>query len=283
MPEFERDGLTLWYDTFGAPESPAVVLLHGYTADSRMWAEHWQALEQDYFVIVPEMRAHGRSTAPDDLAAYSLDAYVADLAALLDSLSVELCAVVGCSFGGMVALQFATTWPERVAALVVSDAGGAYMHQRYDDAYRERERGIDVRAAAVAEKGIALAAKKAAATVNDEFLSHGVRAARQRASANCIVGGAHARRTRPSQLGLLDRLTMPVLVCIGSEDPVFSAAEVLIEGLPAARYVIFQGAGHGLPALRPGPFLDQLFRFLGDVEEGKDVAGRHTVAAESRG
>ncbi|OAI40835.1 hypothetical protein AYO38_04970 [bacterium SCGC AG-212-C10] len=282
MPEFQRDGLTLWYDTFGAPDAPPVVLLHGYTSDSRMWVEQWLALEDEYYVIVPEMRAHGRSTAPDELEAYSLDLYVEDMGALLDSLGVELSAVVGCSFGGMVALQFATTWPERVAALVVSDAGGAYMDDHYDEAYRERERGIDARSELVAARGTGMAAKKAAATVSDEFLAGGVRAARQRAQANCIVGGAHARRTRPSQLGLLDRLTMPVMICIGSEDPVFSAAEVLIEGLPEARYVIFEGSGHGVPALRPGQFNAELGRFLNDVQAGESVAGRHTISPEPK-
>ena len=44
MATFERDGFTMYYEEAGDTESPAVVLLHGFTADNRMWLPVGEAL-----------------------------------------------------------------------------------------------------------------------------------------------------------------------------------------------------------------------------------------------
>ncbi|MEO8540933.1 MAG: alpha/beta fold hydrolase, partial [bacterium] len=115
MPEISRGDFTTSYAEAGDLESPAVVLLHGFTSDNRMWLPVAGPLSIDYRVIAPDMRGHGATTAPDDLDTYTIEAYAQDLANLLDDLEIDVCALAGCSFGGMVALQFATTWPERLA------------------------------------------------------------------------------------------------------------------------------------------------------------------------
>ena len=61
-----------------------IILSHGYSATSKMWEKQVQALAGSYRVITWDMRGHGLSDSPDDLARYSEEATVGDMAALLD-------------------------------------------------------------------------------------------------------------------------------------------------------------------------------------------------------
>ena len=59
MPTFERDGFSIYYEEAGDTESPAVLLLHGFTSDHRMWLPVAEQLSEDYRIIVPDLRGHG--------------------------------------------------------------------------------------------------------------------------------------------------------------------------------------------------------------------------------
>ena len=77
------------------------------------------------FVLVHDQRCLGQSTIPQRQP--TMADYAADGAALLDHLGWDTCCVFGISFGGMVAQEFAVTWPERVEKLAVfcTSPGGA--------------------------------------------------------------------------------------------------------------------------------------------------------------
>lgn len=279
MPEFARPGdITINYETWGDPEAPAVVLLHGFTSELRAWGPCAAPIAEDYFVAAPDLRGHGRTSAPEDLDSYTIEAYAADIAALLDELGIELCALVGSSFGGMIALQFATTWPQRVAGLVISDSSAAYDNEGYGEPYHNRERGMLAAEATVRQSGMAGLGRQATASITDEFLAGGIRKRYERMSSAGYLGAAQVRRTRPDLLPVLkERLTMPVMLCIGEDDPVLSATEVMATELPAARFVLFKDSGHGVPQRRPDAFVQQLLGFLRDIEDAKPIGLRRSV------
>ena len=279
MPEFTAsDGAALWFEEWGDPEAPAVVLLHGFTGDLRAWQPHVGPFSADYRVIAPDLRGHGRSAAPEEFETYTMERYAADLAELLDHLGIDVCALAGMSFGGMIAAHFAVGHPDRIAALVLSDTSAAFDHADYDDRYREREKGIAESEEIVAKFGTAELGKRAAARIGDTFLAEGMRKRYARMSRDGYLGAARVRRKRPSLLPRLrERLTMPVLIAIGEDDPGHSASEVMARELPGARVVEFTGTGHGVPVLRPEPWGNSVLAFLADVEEGRPVAGSGTV------
>ncbi|MBA4180977.1 MAG: hypothetical protein C0506_10355 [Anaerolinea sp.] len=278
VAELQANGITINYEDYGDPEAPAVVLLHGYTSDLRMWRGCLDALTRDYRVLAPDLRGHGRSSSPEDGDSYTMETYAEDLRCFLDSLEVEICALVGCSFGGMVALQFAVTWPGRLAGLVLSDTSAAYQNEAYDEAYRERERRIAADQEAMARLGSAGLGRRAAATLADDFLAQGVRNRYASLSTHGYLGAGRARRERADLLGVIGaRLTMPVLITTGDRDEVHGASLVMAGRLPGARVVTFKGAAHGIPARLPGPFTAAVLAFLADIEEGKPIAGTRTV------
>lgn len=272
------DDLVLHYETWGDAEAPALVLLHGAAGDLRSWAPHVEPFARDYFVVAPDLRGHGLSAAPEDTAGYSLPVYAEDLRALLDALSVDVCALAGFSFGGAVALQFATLWPERVAALVVSDASASQQHPDYAPEFYEREQRLAANEAIVSANGVAGLARRAAATVRDPFLAAGARERYVRMSTAGYLGCARARRERPDLVPLLaTRLTMPVLLCTGERDPARSAMAVIARELPGARHLTFRDADHPVPLSRAAAYTTAVLDFLADVEEGRGVAGARLV------
>lgn len=272
------DDLALNYESWGDPEAPAVVLLHGFTADLRMWAAHVDALSEDYRVLALDLRGHGKSSAPTDIESYGMEAYAEDVKALLDELEVDVCGLAGCSFGGMVALQFAVTWPERVAALVVSDSSPAHDSDRYDEPFRERERNMAALGQVVAQFGTAELGRREAARLSDPFLAEGIRKRYASMDSTGFLGVIRARRVRPDLIPVLrERLTMPVLVCAGENDPVRVGAEVIVAEVPSAAYVMFKGAGHGVPVNRAAAWRDVVLGFLGDVEDGAVKPGKRAI------
>jgi 3-oxoadipate enol-lactonase len=98
----------------GRKKFPHVLLLHAGGLDGRMWHPFAERLKDSYRVHMPDLRGHGDTPLPPEEYA---DAD--DLLRLLDHLRVKRAVVIGCSFGGWVALQLATAAPDRVSALAV--------------------------------------------------------------------------------------------------------------------------------------------------------------------
>ncbi|AWB91855.1 alpha/beta fold hydrolase [Aeromicrobium chenweiae] len=101
---------------------PVLLLLHGLGCDSSTWAPVMPALAERYTVIAPDLLGHGESDKPD--ADYSLGAYANGMRDLLTVLGIDKVTVVGHSFGGGVAMQFAYQFPERTERVVLVSTGG---------------------------------------------------------------------------------------------------------------------------------------------------------------
>jgi pimeloyl-ACP methyl ester carboxylesterase len=140
-------GLRLHVVEWGATDGWPVVILHGGAHDATHWAEVCRCLPLELRCIVPDQRGHGASDrAPD--GDYSCAAQVKDLVALLDALGIGRCALVGHSMGGLNALHFAGTWPERVTALVLVDVSTETRRAGLEALRRRRERSAPPSASA---------------------------------------------------------------------------------------------------------------------------------------
>lgn len=103
--------------TYG--EGEPVVLLHsGLQTGETDFIEQREALQQSRKVLVPDLRGHGKS-ANDDFSNYFKDA-AEDLRDTLDHLNVSRIHLVGCSLGGLIALWFGKTFPDRLLSVTLS-------------------------------------------------------------------------------------------------------------------------------------------------------------------
>src|ERR1700709_1584371 len=100
---------------------PAVLLLHGLGCDHTTWMPVIADLARHYTVIAPDLLGHGASAKPR--ADYSVGGYANGMRDLLTVLGIDKVTVVGHSFGGGVAMQFAYQFPERTARLILVPPG----------------------------------------------------------------------------------------------------------------------------------------------------------------
>jgi pimeloyl-ACP methyl ester carboxylesterase len=101
---------------------PLVLLIHGMAGSATTWKQVMPALSEHFTVLAPDLLGHGESdkTKGD----YSLGAMASTLRDLIVGLGYKRATVVGQSYGGGIAMQFAYQYPERCERLVLVDAGG---------------------------------------------------------------------------------------------------------------------------------------------------------------
>ena len=122
MPVFERDSLSINYEIFGS--GPRVLFFNGSGGSIEGSQLLINAFAKTFQVLVHDQRGLGKTSVPD--GPYTMADYAQDAASLLDHVGWQTTNVIGLSFGGMVAQEFAVTFPERVERLVLmcTSAGG---------------------------------------------------------------------------------------------------------------------------------------------------------------
>jgi pimeloyl-ACP methyl ester carboxylesterase len=101
---------------------PALLLLHGLACDRTTWDRVVPLLAKKYTVIAPDLLGHGLSDKPR--ADYTLGGYANGMRDLLTVLGIDKVTVVGHSFGGGIAMQFAYQFPERTQRVMLVSSGG---------------------------------------------------------------------------------------------------------------------------------------------------------------
>lgn len=118
MAELQHGGLTLAYQQHGS--GPDLVFVHGLAANRAFWfLKYAMPLSKHFRVTLYDLRGHGYSGMP--AAGYDATTAAGDLLALLDHLGIARCHLVGHSYGGGIALEFAGLHPARVERLAVLD------------------------------------------------------------------------------------------------------------------------------------------------------------------
>ena len=252
MPTLDRDGVNIHYDVAG--DGPALILTHGYSSTGEMWAGQIAPLARHFTVITWDMRGHGRSDYPQDPAAYSEAATVADMAALLDAVGAKDAIVGGLSLGGYMSLAFHAAHPERTRALLIVDTGPGYKN----DQARE---GWNANAIRRAERFEAEGLPDVAAA------SAEVRLARHR-DATGLARAARGMLTQRNArvIESLPGIKVPAVVMVGANDtPFLAASDYMAAKIPGAKKVVIPDAGHSANIDQPEAFNAALLGFLEDA------------------
>jgi pimeloyl-ACP methyl ester carboxylesterase len=241
-------------------EGEAVVLIHGHPFDRSLWLPQLRPLASAGFrVVAPDLRGYGESPATPGKV--SMRELAGDVVALLDRLDIERAAVVGLSMGGLVAMELALGWTQRVWAI------GLVATTAEPVSPGESQQRLEL-AAAVEAQGMAPLVRYMHTGVYGPKCPPEVvnRIDRMMADGNPIGAAAalRGRAERPDYRAGLSALAVPSFVCTGDADP-WSNSQVtdeLTACLRSPEILLLEEVGH-LPNLEATDrFNDSLAAFL---------------------
>ncbi|HEY1751385.1 MAG TPA: alpha/beta fold hydrolase [Caulobacteraceae bacterium] len=245
----KRDGVELYYEVHGS--GTPVLLTHGYSSSSHMWAGQVAPFAARYQLITWDMRGHGRSDYPADLAEYTEAATVADMAAILDAVGVKKAVIGGLSLGGYMSLAFHLAHPERTLALLIIDTGPGYKSD-------EPRAGWN-----------ATAIRRAERLESEGLPAPGAGGAETRTAPHRDATGlARAARGMLTQhdarvISSLPEINCPSLVVVGAKDqPFLAASDYMATKIPGAQKVVIPDAGHAANIDQPEAFNAAVLGFL---------------------
>jgi proline iminopeptidase len=268
--------VSLYVDLVG--QGDPLVLMHGGPSADLWTLGAFRRCADQFTLVFYDHRCNGRSVGVP-VSSMTWENLTGDAEALRGHLGFEKCAVLGHSFGGHVALEYALRYPDRVSHLVLLDTGG--------DSRWARENAPEL----LAQRGYSPAKVELVRRwFHGEFspreylpipwrisgaYSHGTG---WLALAREVADGGWRSRMRPEALifagrqlldgwSVMDRLgeiTVPTLVMAGREDFVFppECQQELAASIPGSQLVIIDGAGHNPQDEQPGEVIGVLRRFL---------------------
>jgi pimeloyl-ACP methyl ester carboxylesterase len=253
LPYIDRNGVRLYYEDEG--RGPALLLTHGYSATLRMWEAQVVALADRFRVLRWDMRGHGASDSPEDPAAYTHAATVADMAAVLDTAGVDRAVVGGLSLGGYMSLEFHLAHPERVRALVLCDTGPGY---KKDEARESWNLYAESFARKYEEHGLEALGSSAE-----------LRMARHRNATGLARAARGILVQRDARvIESLPGIRVPTLLVVGSDDkPFMTGMRYMADKIPGSVHAVIDGAGHAPNVEKPTEFNAVLADFLGGIPD----------------
>lgn len=281
MPIVALNGTTLFYREVGAGE-PCVVL-HGGLGLDHIYMTPLEPLGGQLRLIYLDLRGCGRSGRPA-LDTVTLAGLCADVDALRQHLGIPRWSVLGNSYGGFVALEYALRYPAHVLHLILSDT--ASSQGDFDGEIR----------AQIEQHHPSPAIRAALTSVPNDDESFGrmfldvlplyysaagydeQRARNQFAGTIfCAATAAHSLAMARATYNVTPRLgeiSAPALITVGREDFIcpISRSAILHAGLPDAELVIFEHSGHF-------PFAEEPDAFFAAV---RGWLARHPLATDAR-
>lgn len=245
----------LVHETTG--EGETLVLIPGFASGKWSWQFQRDALAEHYRVVTYDPRGVAASPVGDSPSATIAD-HANDLARLLDDLSIERTHVLGISFGGFVAQEFALAYPQRVDRLVLASTsyGGSGHVAPSTEVLTAFASPTGLNTRDRIRQSIVMAFSpdfgESSADVIDEFCDM--------REANAVPEDVyHAQLTAAISFdaaGRVGEIAAPTLVLSGDKDTIVPIQNSinLAAAIPNARLEIVEGASHMLFLERPEIF-----------------------------
>jgi 3-oxoadipate enol-lactonase len=242
----------------------ALILIHGFPLNARMWEPQLALAEGGWRVIAPHLRGMAEGAVPEDPRPTTLDDFAADIVDLLDALHIEDAVVGGLSMGGYTAFALFRLAARYFRGLILADT---------------RSQADTVDGVAGRKRMIQLVGEKGPLAVVDEMmpkllgpttretrpdLVDRVRSLALANSSEALAGAISAMMGRPDSTPLLSTIHVPTLVVVGEEDtltPVESARD-LHRQIPGSDLRLIPKAGHLSNLEQPEAFNDAVGHFL---------------------
>ncbi|HUG62005.1 MAG TPA: 3-oxoadipate enol-lactonase, partial [Methylomirabilota bacterium] len=233
--------------TRGPETGPTVVFLNSLGTDLRVWDQVVERLGADLRLVRIDKRGHGLSTL--EPASRTVSDHAADVAAVLDALSIQAPLVVGLSIGGLIAQTLAVARPDLASGLLLLDTAHRVGTTESWNARIAAVRGggLDAIADQVMERWFSARFRETQAEVVAAW-----RTLLVRMPADGYIAACEALRDA-DLTELSPKVAVPTRFAVGSAD--LSTPPDLVRSaaalVPGARFDVIEGAGHLPPIERP--------------------------------
>lgn len=260
MATFQSGGFNLAYDDIrpAGTEQRTVLLVHGF-ATSR--AENWRRLgwysaleRKGYRAIAFDHRGHGESDKPHDPAAYSRDAMVDDIFALMEHLDLQRVDLMGYSMGAHLSLRAALNQPERFSNLILGGVGGRMLPGNATPP----KPGVMTMAEAMLAPD--------PATITEPTLKGFRQFAQQQGEDLQALAACSQGLGSPVGPAELFGLRPPALIVAGVHDELAGDPHELADAIPGAKAVVLPGCDH-FNAIPHALYKAAVFDFLEGYDE----------------
>ena len=276
------NGIDFHYLDWGNEHRPHVVLLHGGALTAHTWDMAALLLRDRYHLVAPDQRGHGDSgwTPDDQLDRDNSELMERDTREFIEQLDMERFTLVGMSMGGMNAIRYVASHPQRLEALAIVDiapetmrAGIVEMEQfrtdtetmdRFEDFLERAQRMVPHRAREHLEYSLLHSLKETSEGRWTWKQDH-----RRRRMPELSADAMRDARERRAE-GLwndLKAIPVPTLLMRGGNSNVLArdAAERVAEAMDDCRLVEIPGAGHRVQGDNPKDFARELDAFLSEA------------------
>jgi pimeloyl-ACP methyl ester carboxylesterase len=267
LPRAKINGINICYKVRG--QGKPLVLIMGYSGGQIGWMFQRRAFAKHYRVITFDNRGVGKTDKPD--GAYSIRMMADDTVGLMDYLGIEKAHILGVSMGGMIAQEIAINYPGRVGKLILGCTaagknGASGISAVFPEALGLSEDNTydDVRSLPIRK-------------VVNSLCSYGFNKCHYRW---LVAQLARVFFRFSSQVGLrgqleaimghvtfdrLQKISSPTMVITGTEDRIVTpgSSEELVDVIPGARLVRFEGGSHTFFIEERGRFNREVLDFLG--------------------
>lgn len=258
--QIRSDDIQLYYETIGS--GFPVVLLHPFPVHHEFWSSLTAASWSRYKLILPDLRAHGRSEVGNGAAVMSKHAD--DLLRLLDAEQLAKAVFVGVSIGGYILFESWRRHRERFQALVLSNTraesdteqGRANRMKSIEDA---RLRGTAPFLDAQLGNFIGQTTR-----TNRPDIAAKARKMMEDLTVDGLAAAQQGMAERPDSVPTLRGIDVPTLVIAGEEDTLTPLvnAQVMQQHIRGARLSVIPKVGHYAALENPGEFDRVLRQFL---------------------
>lgn len=281
-----RPGFAVHVRDEGPRDAPALFLIHGSNASLHTWEPWVQRLSGRYRVVTLDLQGHGL-TGPDPAGCYTAACMADTVEAVRAKLGIERIAIAGNSMGGGVALRYALAHPDRTAALILVDSGGAPIAPKGPPpigfriaqmpVVRDLAAHITPRSVIAETLAKSVSVKSVASPQAVDRYWELLRAPGNRAATMQRFSEPRTPLTAAMLAPLADT---PVLVMWGEEDALIplDAGRWFVQALPNARRVFYPGIGHLPQEEAPNQSAADVALFLAPVWPGKATAAELQVA-----
>ena len=260
-----------------------LVLMHGGPGADLYTMMAYRPLVEDFTLVFYDHRCNGRSEGAE-VTTMTMENLTADADALRQALGFEKWAVLGHSFGGNVALEYALRYPQNLSHLLLVNTGGDYRWPRENAPELLAQRGFSPEIVELARRhfngqiepnemfqNLMKLGKAYNPYTGFSQLPHMVIMGLQtKLQPEALIFGETQMLKNWKVMDRLGEINVPTLVMAGCEDFVYppEAQEELVAGIPNARLVFIERAGHNPHDERPAESLKAVRDFLANTNLG---------------